>query len=56
MTNEIPRIRDVYREYELGRISFDQVIAASERIIAQYEMQDKEKARANGDGSGVADL
>jgi hypothetical protein len=33
-STDVPRIRDVYRQYELGRISFQDVIAASERIIA----------------------
>ncbi|HRC62809.1 MAG TPA: hypothetical protein PLX85_06250 [Dehalococcoidia bacterium] len=43
----IPRIRDVYREYELGRIPFDDVLAASERIIAQWEVREAEsKARS----------
>ena len=41
----IPRIRDVYREYELGRIPFDDVLAASERIIAQWEVRES-KARS----------
>jgi len=41
---DIPRIRDVYREYEQGRISFEEVIATSERIIAAWEARD-EKAR-----------
>lgn len=40
MTRSIPRIRDVYRQYELGRIPFSEVIEASERIIAQYEAQE----------------
>ncbi len=40
MRSDIPRIRDVYREYELGRIPFDEVLAASEQIIAQYAARD----------------
>lgn len=39
---DIPRIRDVYREYELGRIPFEEVLAASERIIAQWEAREAE--------------
>jgi hypothetical protein len=34
MSSSPPRIREVYREYELGWIPFEGVIAASERIIA----------------------
>jgi hypothetical protein len=34
MSSSPPRIREVYREYEFGRIPFGEVIAASERIIA----------------------
>lgn len=44
---DIPRIRDIYREYELGRITFEDVLAASERIIAQWEVREVEsKARS----------
>ena len=47
--NNIPRIRDVYREYELGRIPFDEVLAASERIIAEYAARDMKVDRGTRD-------
>lgn len=49
-SNSIPRIRDVYREYELGRIPFDAVIVASERIIAEYAARDAKVDRGTRDG------
>jgi len=36
MRNE-PRIRDVYGEYQRGRIPFDAVIRAADEILANYQ-------------------
>ena len=36
MHNE-PRIRDVYEQYQKGRIPFDDVIRAADEILANYQ-------------------
>jgi hypothetical protein len=51
MTTDLPRIRDVYREYQLGRIPFQDVIAAADRFLAEYE---KRPDRLRSD-AGAAD-
>lgn len=36
MTSEHPRIRDVYRDYQRGRIPFEQVVTAADTILERY--------------------
>ncbi len=34
-----PRIRDLYREYEQGRIPFEQVVRAADRVLERFEAE-----------------
>lgn len=47
-----PRIREVYREYELGRIPFEEVIRAAEERIAWWESRRDEGA--HGEATAAA--
>lgn len=37
MTSPTPRIREVYREYALGRIPFEAVVRAADEFLEAFE-------------------
>jgi hypothetical protein len=46
MTSEQPRIRDVYKQYQQGRIPFERVVDAADQILARHAAARRSSAPA----------
>ncbi len=55
MTTPQPRIREIYREYALGRIPFETVVRAADEFLERFERRRQSGGTSAGDSGEPGD-